>query len=289
MRFYRFIVFHFGTFAHSAIMKQIFQVIAASLLTLLSFRVQAQEEIDTLVDAGSYRLHFHIIKGKGVPILFEAGGGDNAATWNDLLPAVYNATGATLITYDRQGFGSSGLDTERYSIQGEIAGLETALIRLGYDVPVIMVAHSLGAFYTTLYTARHPLLVKGIVMLDGSLSSFFNKDAARKMLKMYDMEVLKQKNTGAYYTMLHFEETCNFMRTVTLPPAIAVEDMVAENPPYKSQAEKDRWVACHKKFAAASTARRFSIVPGTSHYIYKNRPDLVTGAISNFYRTAAGQ
>lgn len=41
--------------------------------------------IDTLIDVGGYRLHFNIIKGKGVPILFESGGGDDGTVWNDLL------------------------------------------------------------------------------------------------------------------------------------------------------------------------------------------------------------
>lgn len=32
---------------------------------------------DTLIDVGTHRLHFHIIKGKGLPIVFESGGGDD--------------------------------------------------------------------------------------------------------------------------------------------------------------------------------------------------------------------
>jgi hypothetical protein len=46
------------------------------------------QTIDTLVDVG-YRLHFHIIKGKGMPILFEAGGGGDGIqrkikTWHPI-------------------------------------------------------------------------------------------------------------------------------------------------------------------------------------------------------------
>ena len=39
---------------------------------LISFGIKSQT-IDTLVDVGGYKLHFNIIKGKGIPILFEAG------------------------------------------------------------------------------------------------------------------------------------------------------------------------------------------------------------------------
>ena len=41
---------------------------------IISFVGQSQV-LDTLIDVGGHRLHFNIIKGKGVPILFESGGG----------------------------------------------------------------------------------------------------------------------------------------------------------------------------------------------------------------------
>jgi hypothetical protein len=44
----------------------------------ISLCVKSQT-IDTLIDVGGYRLHFNIITGKGVPILFESGGGDDGS------------------------------------------------------------------------------------------------------------------------------------------------------------------------------------------------------------------
>ncbi|HKG08352.1 MAG TPA: alpha/beta hydrolase [Pedobacter sp.] len=82
--------------------------------------VQAQE-IDTLIDVGGYKLHFHVIKGKGTPILFESGGGDDASIWNALLPNIHKKLGATLITYDRAGFGKSTIDTSGLIILTEVS------------------------------------------------------------------------------------------------------------------------------------------------------------------------
>lgn len=65
---------------------------------------QAQT-IDTVIGVGGYQLHFKIIKGKGTPILFEAGGGEDATTWNKIIQPIADRTAATLITYDRAGFG----------------------------------------------------------------------------------------------------------------------------------------------------------------------------------------
>ena len=84
----------------------------ASTISILAFAVfycfstQAQT-LDTLVDVGGYTLHFIIFKGKGIPILFEAGGGEDATTWNKIIRPVAERTATTLITYDRAGFGKS--------------------------------------------------------------------------------------------------------------------------------------------------------------------------------------
>src|SRR6201986_5253813 len=94
--------------------------------------------IDTLVDVGCYRLHFHILKGKGMPILFEAGSGAGGDTWDTILKPIAAITGATLITYDRSGFEKSELDTsnqdlDKHGILHSIEGLEIGLKKLGYS------------------------------------------------------------------------------------------------------------------------------------------------------------
>src|SRR5579871_5678415 len=92
--------------------------------------------IDTLIDVGGYRLYFHILKGKGMPILFEGGAGAEVQDWDTILQPIADITHATLITYDRPGFGKSELDTSNHDLathgilQG-IEGLETGLRKLG--------------------------------------------------------------------------------------------------------------------------------------------------------------
>jgi hypothetical protein len=94
----------------------------ASTISILVFvifncpSVQAQT-LDTLIDVGGYKLHFIIFKGKGIPILFEAGGGEDATTWKKIIHPVAERTAATLITYDRAGFGKSSFDTTRINHQ----------------------------------------------------------------------------------------------------------------------------------------------------------------------------
>ena len=99
--------------------------IAFVLCFTISTFISYSQNIDTLIDVGGYRLHFSIIRGKGTPILFEAGGGEDATTWGDLTKTIAEITQTTVISYDRAGFGKSTFDTTRHGILNGIIGLET--------------------------------------------------------------------------------------------------------------------------------------------------------------------
>src|SRR5205085_2729973 len=112
-------------------------------------------------------------------ILFEAGGGDNSTVWNEIAQEIAKITDATIITYDRVGLGKS--DARNLTIEGEIRGLETALKKLGFQKKIMIVSHSLGGFYTTIYASHHPKDVPAIVFIDANLPCFFSEEQFLKM------------------------------------------------------------------------------------------------------------
>src|SRR5215471_15482830 len=104
------------------------------LLLILSYQSmptmsedQPQSIQNTLINVGGYRLQFYLTRGKLPTIIFEAGGGDNAAVWREVAPSVGQATGASMVAYDRAGFGRSDPDPGPYSIQDEVEALERGL------------------------------------------------------------------------------------------------------------------------------------------------------------------
>jgi hypothetical protein len=128
--------------------------------------------IDTLVDVGGYVLHFVIQQGVAMPILFEAGEGEGAASWSKIRRPIALRTGATLITYDRAGSGLSTTDSTHQGIPNEVSGLEAALKKLGYDGNIMVVARSQGGQYAQLYASRHPDKVKSAVLIDATTPPF---------------------------------------------------------------------------------------------------------------------
>ena len=126
------------------------------LLGVLLFHVNAQsQEIDTLINLGNYAIHVNILPGEGTPILFEAGNGDDGSVWEPLLADIHEATGATLIRYDRAGLGKSSIEATKISFKREVKDLQKVLKRLGYKESYFMVAHSFGSFYASEFAQRN--------------------------------------------------------------------------------------------------------------------------------------
>lgn len=258
------------------------------LFILFAFCVVSEAKakvIDTLIDVGGYKLNFYIIEGKGMPILFEAGGGNDASIWHEILNPVYDSTGATLITYSRSGFGKSEFDSTKTDINSGIEALETGLSLLGYNKDLMIVCHSLGGFYTALYSSRHPDQVKGAVLFDANHSCFFTEEVVKKFLEpfYFDKEKFRKQSIPLYFTLKNFENTVKLMKTITFPMEIPVIDLVSDKP-FEDPEETVHWKECHKEFVNYSAKRELINAVGTGHYIFEDDSALAVESIVKMYR-----
>jgi pimeloyl-ACP methyl ester carboxylesterase len=242
-------------------MKKSYSLLVSILL--LNPIVINSQIIDTLLDNGGYKLHFTVIQGKGMPILFETGYRDNTKVWNDIIQPIAEITGAPIITYDRQGFGKSTIDPKHKGIEDEINGLEIALTKLGYTKEIMLVSHSQGGFYSTVFTNRNPERVKGIVFIDASLVSMFTDEMLQKMnLSSSDLEMVK-----------------TMKKQPPLPTSIPVIDITSE----QNVMRDNRWKTCHDTFVSESPNRKSIFAYKTHHYIFTDNSRLVIDAIISLY------
>jgi len=127
---------------------------------------QSAQAVEKLVDVGGYNLNFRIIPGRGSAILLESGGGMDSTEWDALAPRLAQETGATIIAYDRAGFGKSDLPETKYDLREDTAALWRGLRTLGFDRNLILVGHSYGGFLIRFEAAEHPDAVRGLVFVD---------------------------------------------------------------------------------------------------------------------------
>jgi pimeloyl-ACP methyl ester carboxylesterase len=258
------------------------------LSVFLFYSIIGQSQIiDTLVDVGGYKLHFNITKGKGVPILFESGGGDDASVWKDLRKYITDSIGTTLITYDRAGTGKSGIDTSKINILNEIKGLEIGLKKLRLFQNLYIVAHSFGGSYSTIFCSRNKKKVKGCVFIDSNLPCFMTAEKAKEIKGLYvkDLPMLKKEKIGVYYLLTNYEKSNELVRATIFPPNISVTVISADIPPYKGIAGADsiQWKKCQKQFGEL-LSNRFVLAEKCSHYVFFDYPELVTDEIITMYR-----
>ncbi|WP_424003666.1 alpha/beta fold hydrolase [Maribacter sp. IgM3_T14_3] len=227
------------------------------------------------------------MKGEGTPILFDAGAGNDGSVWDNILEKIHEVTGTTLITYDRSGFGTSEVNPNLkndsdFGILNGIKELEIGLAKLGYNNEIILVPHSYGGFYTTLYASRHPDKVKYVVRVDANLVGFYTDDA----LKMMDAQEAPPKTPetlGNYYLFKNYPETVKELREIDFPSNVPLIDVIS---PINRGFPDEYWALnkkVHKDFVDAEPNRVELIAEGSGHYIFKDNPGLIINTIIKAY------
>jgi pimeloyl-ACP methyl ester carboxylesterase len=268
-------------YTHISIMKPYI----LGLLLILAGAENIYAQIDTLINVGSYTLHFKVFKGKGAPILFESGGALDAGQWDSISRVLHRKLDATIITYDRQGFGKSGLDTLQYNILNEVRGLESAIEQLGYGKSnMLLVSHSLGAFYSRLYANKHPHLIKGIIMLDPRIPSKADVKFAKGIFKNLDRNEFGEEQLGLYYVLAAMERNSDFVRKKHIAATIPILVVMAEEGPFDIKEENDRFKFAQRKFINSRQNTSLVYAKGSAHNIPQDKPELVIFEISKFYR-----
>ncbi|HRG38129.1 MAG TPA: alpha/beta hydrolase [Bacteroidia bacterium] len=263
-------------------------LIALFLNLVVTEKISAQT-IDTLVDVGTHKMHFHIIKGKEIPILFEAGAERDASAWGPILEQLSVRTGATIIAYDRAGFGKSTLNADttlsKHGIISNVEDLETGLRTLGYDHEIMLVSHSYGGYLTTLYSYRHPELVKSVVLIDVNMDLYAQDKYLQESIKAEAklLPAYKKSNLGLYYLHATFPETAKLMEKYTIPAATPIVDLVRELPAFFSKSKFEDYKAVHQQFVRGHRKCTSITAYGCGHGIWLDNPPLVIAIISKAY------
>jgi pimeloyl-ACP methyl ester carboxylesterase len=241
------------------------------------------------VDVGGYRIWMQVA-GKGEPtVVFESGGGDDSSAWASVEPQVRAHAQVRTVLYDRAGLGKSDPAPGPYAIDHEVGALERALHKCGVRGSVVLVSHSYGGFVSTLMAAsdRH---VVGIVFVDANLGSFFDKAEVDHLLAKYtpQFDALQRAKPELARVMIPlmqaYPDTATRVRSVDLPRSLPVIDIVAEKTWADSPEELTGMRRAHADFVAASPTREAVFANGSSHYVMRDRPELVVDAIERMVK-----
>jgi pimeloyl-ACP methyl ester carboxylesterase len=271
-----------------------------------------------LVDIGGRRIQIDC-RGDGSPtVVFESGLDVNGSlSWSAVHDSIAATTRAC--AYSRAGVMWSDPSDRPFDSDSAATDLHAALVGSGERGPWIMVGHSLGGPYIVAFTSRYPDEVVGLVMVDCAHPDQFEKyqTATGKSLKPSPAQVQMAKRLAWTGVVRLFPAGLDGAPQAFLPLSVtgladetaAVTETLARERHQASLGDRPlvvlaagrgaspeelelmkitpeqgaRVQAAHqglsRDMATWSTRGRYRLVPGASHYIQRDRPDAVIGAV----------
>lgn len=117
-----------------------------------------------MVDIGGRRIHVDIA-GRGSPcVVLEAGIAASSISWALVMRRL--AEFATVMTYDRAGFGWSDLAPHRCTAVDSARDLQLLLEKMQMSDALVLVGHSFGGLIARIFQQLNPERVAGLVLVD---------------------------------------------------------------------------------------------------------------------------
>ncbi|MCX6810488.1 MAG: alpha/beta hydrolase [Candidatus Berkelbacteria bacterium] len=278
-----------------------------------------------LIQVGDHKMHIYCTgenKNGNPTVIFEAGDGDNYTTWHKVQPEISIFT--KVCSYDRSGVGFSEGTTDQRTNDDVVTELETLLKNANVGGPYIMVGHSLGGFYTRLFTAKNLTQVDGLVQIDPSVEQLapFENESIPVIGKVQNSVIDSLFRMGVARIVMHIDPSIANIDSDVANIEIAFNSTAVLNPKNKfpdgnkafhnineiestsnfgslpvivlsaDQSQQDAITA----FGSSATnwqsdlAKKLSnnskyiMVQNCSHYIQKDQPQIVIDSIKSFLK-----
>ncbi len=252
---------------------------------------------DSLVDVGGYRLHFRVYPGSEPAVLLELGGGADASYWNDLAPALARETGATIITYDRTGYGESDLPDTPYNIRQEVAGLWRGLEKLGLTKSLILLGHSYGGMLIVVMANEQPDAISGLVFLDAMNVEFIHAIGGAQALIDHPLsqhpfdraqpDKLTKPQRAALRVEAGLPDTVAHLETLSIPHHIPVRVITADIPWWPKPEENQAWRESHEHLAASVKDGKLIVAERSTHLVPDEQPEIIVETVAELVRGAS--
>jgi pimeloyl-ACP methyl ester carboxylesterase len=237
--------------------------------------------VDTMVSVGDHSLHLVIHRGtRPVTIVLEAGGGSDLSGWFDVPALLARETEATVVAYDRAGFGRSGLGAPDLAPEQEVADLYRALRTVAVPENTIHVGHSYGGLLTLLAASRFPDRVRGVVLVDPMNPRFVDRTGDFVFSTARRIEHPSTVQEHAVVRLM--DGFPALLREVGSIEAALPQPMVIVTAGQAWWGREDvdqAWRQSHADMAAASPRRRLVVAERSQHGIPQQQPEVIVSAV----------
>jgi pimeloyl-ACP methyl ester carboxylesterase len=237
--------------------------------------------LDTLVDVGGYHLHMVVYRGtRPLTIVMESGGGASLAAWSGLEARLAERSGATVVAYDRAGFGESGMGPAELTPRQQVRQLDEALERLGTAPDRIVVGHSYGGLLALLHAHLYPKRVRGLVLVDPMNARFVKAtgDFVQSTVPHIEHPV-SAKDTAIARMVRTFDALAGDRAASDAGLELPMVVITAGKAWWKKADIDSAWRDSHQAIANAAPHRRLVVAEGSDHDIPEKRPEAIVQAV----------
>ncbi|HYR12390.1 MAG TPA: alpha/beta hydrolase family protein [Longimicrobium sp.] len=240
------------------------------------------EPVDTMVSVGDHSLHLVIRRGtRPLTIVLEAGGGSDLGGWYEVPALLARETGATVVAYDRAGFGRSEPGAPDLTPDQEIGNLYGALSAVAVPEKTVHVGHSYGGLLALLSAARFPDRVQGVVLVDPMNPRFVASTGDFVFSTAQRIENPSTVREHATMRLINgFPDLLNKVGAAE-PALVQPIVIVTAGRPWWGRADIDQaWRQSHTDIAAASPLRRLIVAQRSQHDVPQQEPETIVAAVT---------
>jgi len=247
-----------------------------------------------MITHSGHRLAFDVTPGHSPTLVLDAGGGEDSAYWNALVPQLSRTTGSQIITYDRAGMGASDEVAGPWNPRRAASDLQAGLQELGITRDAVLVSHSQAGEVATYVARANPGLLSGAVLVDANVPQFFTDTQSQRLIALTtpQIEALKKQpstkaNRQLIATAKDFGPTHHAYHEISWPDSVPVTYIVSAKTPFDgSPQDVQRWRDAAAAFVAAGPNRTLITARGSSHDVPKDKPALVLEEVERMVATA---
>lgn len=232
------------------------------------------------VVAGEVSHHqLHIVGTGARTVILEAGLGDTLAVWKDIQPQIAAHCTRT-VSYTRAGYLGSDPATGPRDSATIVKELRDELRRRNIPPPYVLVGHSLGGLYMQYFARNFPAEVTGLLLIDSThwdqnmvINTHANQQyAGQTEVTLFMPLIMRQELTDSQKAgeEVHASPQADDVRTIVLSSTVAPKHSTPESLARAAQLQGE--------IASDFKGSRHVFVTGTSHYIQRDKPEVVVNA-----------
>lgn len=192
------------------------------------------------------------------------------------------AKSATVVVYDRAGYGGSGPAVGRRDAAAAERELSALLERTGIAGPYVLAGHSLGGLFAEYFAAKHPDQVAALILEESRPAGFASRCVAAGLSMCSPLpSMMKDASQGAREEVLALTETEAQVRATA--PLTGIPVLVLSRPASSDAATfAGQWSIAQVELARRYLGSVHLVATGGGHDIHNSQRDWYLKSVQEF-------